>query len=119
MKLSETDREKEEARTLAVESLRENPDTQHLWAALVEFEGRSFFTAKNLEFTYTVKGGELFVSRKEKSITRATVELAFRRALELKEAATGPKKLGVFGASYLYPVLIELGVIPRRSQGGE
>lgn len=74
-----------------------------------------FFTAKNLEFTYAIRGGELFVSRKEKSITRATVELAFWRALELKEATTGPKKLGVFGASYLYPVFIELGVIPRRS----
>ncbi|MCD8327140.1 MAG: hypothetical protein LUC90_10810 [Lachnospiraceae bacterium] len=115
MKRNETDMEKESSRALAVENLRQFPDTEHLWAALVEFEGRSFFTAKNLEFTYTIKGGELFVSRKEKSITRATVELAFRKALELKEAATGPKKLGVFGASYLYPVLMELGVIPRRS----
>lgn len=42
------------------------------------------------------------MDRKEKSITRATVELAYRRAVELGENATGPKKLGVFGASYLY-----------------
>ncbi len=118
MTLNNTDTEKERSRSLAVEALRDFPDTEHLWAALVEFEGRSFFTAKNLEFTYTIKGGELFVSRKEKSITRATVELAFWRALALKEAATGPKKLGVFGASYLYPVFIELGIIPRRNREG-
>ncbi len=32
--------------------------------------------------------------------------------LEL-QVVTGPKKLGVFGASYIYPVFIEIGVIRR------
>ncbi|MCD7806411.1 MAG: hypothetical protein LUH19_03610 [Lachnospiraceae bacterium] len=116
MERNDTGMEKERARALAVHSLRNFPDTEHLWAALVEFEGCSFYTAKKLEFTYTIRGGELFVSRKEKSITRATVELAFQRALSLKEEATGPKKLGVFGASYLYPVFIELGVLPQQNR---
>ena len=31
----------------------------------------------------------------------------------LGENATGPKKLGVFGASYLYPVFVRLGVIKK------
>ena len=53
----------------------------------------------------------MFVNRKEKSITRATVNLAFEKGLELKSVVTGPKKLGVFGASYLYPVFVRLGVI--------
>ena len=41
---------------------------------------------------------------------------AFQKALELGEKATGPKKLGVFGASYLYPVFVRLGVINKRWQ---
>ena len=57
------------------------------------------------------KGGEVFITRKEKSITKATVDIAFRKALELGEKATGPKKLGVFGASYLYQVFVRFGVI--------
>lgn len=42
--------------------------------------------------------------KKEKSISRSTVELGFQKYLELLKtegAVTGPKKLGVFGASYL------------------
>lgn len=46
----------------------------------------------------------------------ATVDIAFQKALELGEKATGPKKLGVFGASYLYPVFVRLGVINKRWQ---
>ena len=36
--------------------------------------------------------------------------------LEL-QVVTGPKKLGVFGASYIYPVFIEIGVIRRTGKG--
>ncbi len=56
----------------------------------------------------------MFVSRKSKSITQSTVMMAFHKALELGGQATGPKKLGTFGASYLYPVFVEIGVIPHR-----
>lgn len=89
-----------------------DPD-QHelLWETLILFQNKTFKTAKGLPFTYTIKGGELFVNRKEKSITRATVEIAFRKARELEGRVTGPKKLGVFGASYLYPVFVRIGVI--------
>lgn len=37
--------------------------------------------------------------------------VAFHKALELDRVVTGPKKLGTFGASYLYPVFREIGVI--------
>lgn len=84
-----------------------------LWDTLILFQGQTFCTAKHLEFTYTIKGNEMFVSRKEKSITRATVNIAFHKAIELGEYATGPKKLGTFGASYLYPVFVHLGIIDR------
>ncbi len=53
----------------------------------------------------------MFVTRKDKSITRASVMMAFHKALELGRIVTGPKKLGTFGASYLYPVFREIGVI--------
>jgi hypothetical protein len=57
------------------------------------------------------------VDRKEKSITRATVMIAFHRALEVQAqegCVSGPKKLGTFGASYLYPVFLHLGICSRR-----
>ncbi len=85
-----------------------------LWEKLREGEGRVYHTAKGLEFTYRIAGNELFVSRREKSITRATVNAAFRRAVELMAAegcVQGPKKLGTFGASYLYPVFLDMGII--------
>ena len=89
-----------------------------LWDALIAWQGETFYTAKGLAFTYMIRarrdgamGGEMFISRKEKSITQSTVFMAFHRALELGGRVEGPKKLGTFGASYLYPVFIRLGVI--------
>lgn len=82
-----------------------------LWHTLVLFQKYPFHTAKKLEFTYTIKGHEIFVDRKEKSITKSTVLIAFHKALELGADATGPKKLGTFGASYLYPVFVRFGII--------
>lgn len=101
-------------RKKVVEVLAEEPTCDRLWEALVLFADYPFKTSKGLQYTYVVKGGELFFSRKEKSITRATVNIAFQKAMELGTKATGPKKLGVFGASYLYPVFVRLGVIPGR-----
>lgn len=98
-------------RKKAAAELAEKTTTKNLWNAIVAFQGYPFKTSKGLKFTYKVKGGELFFSRKEKSITRATVDIAFQKTMELGEKATGPKKLGVFGASYLYPVFMRLGVI--------
>ena len=82
-----------------------------LWKLLLYLQGCVFLTAKGLKFTYKIKGGEMFVNRKSKSITQATVLMAFRKALELGGAVSGPKKLGTFGASYLYPIFVRLGVI--------
>ena len=86
-----------------------------LWEALKEHEGETFCTSgrgsrPGVAFTYQMKGGELFVSRKEKSITKASVMKAYQKVLELDGIVTGPKKLGTFGASYLYPVFLALGL---------
>lgn len=82
-----------------------------LWEILEQLQGCVFFTAKKLRFRYTVRGGELFVDRKKDSITKATVFMAFHKALELHGEVTGPKKLGTFGASYLYPIFQRIGII--------
>lgn len=99
-----------------------------LWDALIAWQGEMFYTAKGLAFTYSIRerrdgalGGEMFISRKEKSITQSTVFMAFHKALELGGSVEGPKKLGTFGASYLYPVFIRLGVIrpPEPAQASQ
>ena len=92
-----------------------------LWNALAAFAGKGFCTATGLEFSYTIRGYEMFVNRKNKSITKSTVLIAFHNGLKLQfgpEACgyvQGPKKLGTFGASYLYPVFLRLGVIRNKA----
>ena len=49
-----------------------------LWTVIFSLQGRTFTTAKGPPFTIAVRGNELFISRKDKSITRATVEVAYR-----------------------------------------
>ena len=94
---------------LAGQSKQEQEDA--LWSMLIYLQGCVFLTAKGLKFTYKIKGGEMFVNRKSKSITQATVFMAFWKAMELGGVVAGPKKLGTFGASYLYPIFVRLGVI--------
>lgn len=87
-----------------------------LWERMREKQGKVFHTAKGLSFTYNIQGNELFISRKQKSITRATVNMAYKKVRELGSGrlpavVKGPKMLGVFGASYLYAIFVEVGVI--------
>lgn len=97
---------------------------EYLWKAIVLFENYPFSTMKGLRFSYEVKRGkaglptgELAINRKEKTITRATINLAFHKAVKLQQTegcVSGPKKIGGFGASYLYPLFLRLGVIRRK-----
>ena len=87
-----------------------------LWELMSRLAGCVFLTAKGLRFTYKIHGGEMFVNRKSKSITQATVFRAYNRAVELMKengSVNGPKQLGTFGASYLYPVFARIGVISK------
>ena len=61
-------------------------------------------------------GNEMWIvtskGEKKKSISRSTVELAVRNALEAGGVVKGPKALNVPGAhSYLYPILVRFEVI--------
>ena len=85
-----------------------------VWEQVCAGAGKTFRTFRGLEFTYTIRGNELFVDRKAKSLTRATVVQTYRRACEvLREGKpiTGPKTLGTFGASYLLPVFRQLALL--------
>ena len=99
--------------------LSENEQEAELWSLLTCLQGCAFLTAKGLRFTYKIKGGEMFVNRKSKSITQAAVFMAFRKAVELGGVVAGPKKLGTFGASYLYPVFVRIGVIGMSHAGAD
>lgn len=115
----------------------------HLWHLIIDHEGTTFVTAgrgsrPGIEFTYEVSrssraaghhytgksipgyGNELWIitadgQRKKKSISRSTVELAYRNALEEQEQSgfvSGPRKLGVPGVrSNLYAMFAKFGVI--------
>ena len=111
-------RRKYRTRRIACEKLVDSPTEENLWAAIEAFEGYPFSTEKGLSFQYYVKGGEIFFSRKEKSVTRATAMKAFSQARQIQKdegCVSGPKKLGTFGASYLYPVFLRLGVCRKKA----
>lgn len=82
-----------------------------LWKAIILFEDYPFYTVKGLKYRYSVKGNEIMVNRKKKSITRATIELALENALNAEGMVNGPKQLNVFGASYIYPVFRRLTIV--------
>ena len=88
-----------------------SPAEKALWEELKAHEGRPFVTVNGLRYQYAIRGNELFVDRKDKSTTRATVNLAYSRAAALEGNVCGPKALGVFGTSYLYPIFIRLGIV--------
>lgn len=84
-----------------------------LWDMIQSHEGEQFFTAKGLPFVYAIRGGEMFVDRREKakSITRSTVWRAYKKICGGKRAGqpiTGPKKLNLFDAPYIWAILTTL-----------
>lgn len=92
---------------------------EYLWETIEAFENYLFQTAKELPLRYTIKGGEILFTKKEKSVTRATVMQAFHKAREIQKQegfVSGPKKLGTFGASYLYAVFLRIGVCQKKSE---
>lgn len=93
---------------------------EEVWPLLQQHQRETFYTAKGLPFFYTIRGGELFVNRRRKSITVSTVEQALEKISVLETTGisiTGPKKIGCYGASYLYPVLLALGVFTVGQSG--
>lgn len=101
--------------------LEDEEAEEYLWETIEAFENYLFLTARGLPLRYMIKGGEIFFTRKEKSVTRATVMQAFRRAREIQKQegfVSGPKQLGTFGASYLYAVFLRFGVCKKTPEKG-
>ena len=118
----------------------------YLWKAVVAFRGYPFTTSgqglrPGIKFTYEVStagkaggrhyagecvegyGNELWITtlpdkvRKEKSISRSTVDMALKNALAQDGFVSGPKKLNTPGAhSYLYAMLKRFGVIRSEAE---
>ena len=109
-----------------------------IWEQILLHQGEVFRTSgrgkkPGIAYTYSIKnrsdgtpGGEMFIHHgnydtvwQDKAITKSTVLVAHRNAME-EQARTGyvsgPKKLNCFGASYLYPVFLKLGIITGNSQ---
>ena len=93
-----------------------------LWDVIVENQGKKFVTKKGLPFTYTIKGGELFTDRRERSITRSTFEKAYEKlqADQIGENAlrkiAGPKALNMYGAPYVWAIFMGIGLIEEPLQ---
>ncbi|MDE5908729.1 MAG: hypothetical protein K2H52_08345 [Lachnospiraceae bacterium] len=82
-----------------------------LWQMLIDHQTETFYTMKKLPFCYHVKGGEIFVDRRSKSITKATFEQALNKLNDNPNKITGPKSLNVFGAPYIWAILKTFGVV--------
>ncbi len=76
-----------------------------LWELLKQHQEEEFLTAKKLPFAYVIRGGEMFVDRRSKSITKATFSRALEKIKGNPEGITGPKALNVFGAPYIFAIL--------------
>lgn len=98
---------------------------EKLWDMIQENQGKSFLTKKGLPFTYSIKGGELFTDRRERSITRSTFETAYEKLLKdqtgenAPRKIVGPKTLNVYGAPYVWAVFMGIGVIGEDSHQEE
>ena len=110
-----------------------------LWKAICAFQDYSFQTSgrgslpgKRFKYSVSTPGGaggrhyegeqipgfgnEMWITtsdgEKKKSISRSTVDRALEKVIEMAGAVKGPKALGLPGAgSYLFPVLVRLGLI--------
>jgi len=82
-----------------------------LWGHLRSLQGHVFHTLRGMPFSYIINGGVMRIDRKSNPITRATVELAYKTVSELHGAVPGPKALHCFGASYIYAIFQEIGLI--------
>lgn len=87
---------------------------QYLWDTVILCKNVPFRTAKNVMFFYLVQNDDLIISKNSKVISKSSVIQSFKKAIELQRefgVIGGPKKLGTFGASYIYPILVWLGII--------
>ncbi len=86
-------------------------EEEYLWKTLTEVSGRIFHTSGkgSIKFTYTIKDDEMLINKEDKSITRASVITAYHKAKKMG-IVKSPKTIGTSGASYLYPIFLEMHI---------
>ena len=97
-------------------------DVQEVWALLEQHQGEQFYTAKCLPFCYIIRGGELFVDRRSKSITISTVAAALQKIATRQAAGEGhhrPHKDWLLWRQLLIPDVLNPGIIPQPETGKE
>lgn len=92
-----------------------DPDEKDLWNAILAHQSETFTTSgrgsrQGKLFTYVIRGAEMFVSTRSKSITRANILYAYWKVKGM-ENIPGPKTIGVHGDSYIYAVFKKLAII--------
>lgn len=101
-------------------------EEDYLWSTLVRLSGCIFRTSgrgsrTGVKFKYVIKdetSGEMKIDRKEKTITKSTVFMAYHNVKG--KNISGPKAIGAPGAdSYLYPVFLRIGVITSTTTKGQ
>ena len=125
------------ARKAAVITLKSDPTAMNLWNCVCLFAGYPFQTSgrgnhPGSKFKYEVAeaggsggkhyegesvdgyGNELWIvsssgEKREKSISRSSVDYALKIALE--GSVTGPKQLKIYGASYVYALFKRFGMM--------
>lgn len=103
-----------------------DPAEIELWESICSHQEKPFTTfgrgrRPGTQLSYTIRGAEMFVSNRAKSITRATILYAFHKVREMEEqgiAVSGPKAIGVHGDSYIFAVFKEIGVINAVGKSG-
>lgn len=96
-----------------------SPDELKLWEQLCKHSGETFTTfgcdsCAGVELKYEIRGAEMFISTRSKSITRATVLYAYWNVQSIQAEGgviNGPKAIGVHGDSYIFAVFKVLAVI--------
>lgn len=97
----------------------------NLWGTIVANQGKTILTKRGLPFTYSVKGGELFTDRRERSITKSTFEKAYDKLLQDRTGENppcrirGPKSLNLYGAPYIWAVFMAIGLIEEEARQEE
>lgn len=86
-----------------------------LWGLIELHEGCIFNTVSGLRYKYKVIDGEICIDVKKENITKMSVMQAMNKSIELSSIVSDPRRLGINGSSYVYPILVRFGLIKKRS----
>ena len=90
-------------------------DIDFVWPLLQQHQGKTFYTAKGLPFTYTIRGGELFVDRRSKSTQFPPWRMHWKKLLRWKwtvSPSLGRRKSAAMGQAISIRYCWRWGFLP-------